>query len=123
MQRTAPSPQSDRKKQFLPGVAGPASTAPAAIHDAARSIRAARVRATIRDVVDTFLLLAVDFFFLFWRPAHIPFLSRDVSLSALLVLHLFFVWFWFSSRIAPQWKARRISRTWSAEERRRCVIR
>jgi len=113
----------DRKKQLLPGVSGPQSSVPRAVHDAALAIRAARTRATIRDALDTFLLVAVDAFFLFWPPAHIPLMSRDVSLGVLLLMHVFFVWFWFKSRIAPLWKARKISRTWSAEERRRCVIR
>lgn len=87
--------------------------------DAARAISSARLRQDARDLVDLLLLIGVNLMFLVWESAQIPLLGRDATMALLLLTNAFFVGSWFVSRVVPLVRARRISSSWSSEERAR----
>jgi hypothetical protein len=107
----------------LPGVFGPESVRPRRrCRRTTELVRTARSRANRRDLIDTFLLLAIDWMFIRWPAVHVPALSRDASMRVLLAAHLLFGIYWIATRIGPSWRASRIAATWSRDERTRVRI-
>lgn len=107
------------RAQLLPGVRGQELQNFNATRNFASEIARARVQANRRDLVDVLLLLLVDLLFVSWEQATVPFLSRDVTVSLLLLLHVGIALSVFRTRILPSFTARRIASTWSSVERQR----
>lgn len=107
------------RDHLLPGVK-PSRFEPAnragSFHD---EVAQARARANRKDFIDVLLLLLVDLLFVSWERATVPFLTRDVTVSLLLLMHVGFAASVFSNRILPGLMAKRLSTTWSTPERRR----
>ncbi len=85
----------------------------------ARVIRRARIRASIRDCADLFLLLLVYAFFVRCPLAHVPLLDRHDSVAVLVAINAMVIAYVWLSRQVPQWRARRVSSTWCGVERAR----
>lgn len=109
--------------ELLPGTAGPEATPPNAGCNALREVERARRSKKFRDTFDGVLLLALDYLFVAWPGAHVPFLSRSQSLSLLVAMHIVLIGYWIVSRELPSWRARRIAETWTPEERLRMARR
>jgi hypothetical protein len=107
------------KPELLPGVTS-AACPPDVVCDARGTIRMARRRAVMRDAAQVTLLLAVDYLFMRWPDARVPFLDRNQSLTMLeftnaaVAAHL-----WWSRVLLPRWAAKRIASTWSRVEQQR----
>ncbi|HXI13150.1 MAG TPA: hypothetical protein VNM92_11000 [Thermoanaerobaculia bacterium] len=108
-----------KDSDLLPGASGPNTTAPRANYKPHEQLRQARRSASIHDAIDTIIFVAVDALFLLWPRAHIPFLSRRASLLILLIANISLIGFWIRTRWLPRWRAKRISETWTEEERSR----
>ncbi|MGZ7079314.1 MAG: hypothetical protein ACXVJT_07890 [Thermoanaerobaculia bacterium] len=105
-------------KKLLPGIESP-ECPPAIVCDSRGSIRKARTRATVRDILQVVLFVGVNYLFVRWPSSHVPFTDRHTSVVLMAAIDgAFFVWLWLS-RVMPRWSARRIAATWSAAERRR----
>lgn len=72
--------------------------------------------------MDLGLLIAVNILFIRWEASHVPFMSRDLSMLLLLIANAGYVVSWAMTRVAPVLNARRISSTWSRNERQRVRI-
>lgn len=110
------------REQLLPGVKRSGVIPPnhaVAFHD---EVARARARANRKDLVDVLLLLLVDLLFVSWEQATVPFLTRDVTVSLLLLLHGGYAISVFRNRLLPSMFARRVSATWSTTERQRVRV-
>lgn len=106
------------KPELLPGVTTTACP-PRVACDAHAAIRKARLRAVLRDALQISLVLAVDWFFVYWPESRVPFLDRHQSLAFLRGVNLLIVADLWLARAMPKWGARRIAETWSRRERER----
>ena len=104
--------------RLLPGVS-PLEAEPKVVFQSGKLIRRARLRASIRDAADLFLLLLIDALFIGWPHAHVPLLGRSDSVIVLLVANAVIIAAVWLMRRVPQWRARRLASTWSASERQR----
>lgn len=106
------------RRDLLPGVTTD-SYPPAVLIDSRRTILRARRRAAAYDTGQILLLAGIDWLFVRWPYAHIPFVGRSDSLlvvagfNALLLTHA------IVARMFPRWSARRIAATWCIAERAR----
>ena len=107
---------------LLPGAGSRETALPNVRTNATETIRKARLRADLSDLADLVLLIAVNFLFLRWEASHVPFLSRDLTLLILLAVNGSYIISWALTRVAPVMKARRVSSTWSREERKKVRI-
>lgn len=107
------------REQLLPGVHRAEQSTNGRATDFRETISRARGDANRRDLVDVLLLLLVDLLFVSWEQATVPFVSRDVTVSLLLLLHAFVAASVFSTRIMPSLTARRLAHTWRTMERQR----
>ena len=105
--------------EFLPGVAGPETVPPVPVCDTKVAVDAARRRRNLRDLTDGLLLLALDYMFLIWPNAHVPFLTRSTSMTLLIALHVIVIGYWIIARELPPLRAKRIASTWAPAERAR----
>ncbi|HUF18351.1 MAG TPA: hypothetical protein VMS12_09950 [Thermoanaerobaculia bacterium] len=105
--------------ELLPGTAGPDATPPLAVCNGRIEIEKAQRTKKFRDLFDGVMLLALDYLFLSWPGAHVPFLNRSQSLTLLVALHVVLIGYWIISRELPPWRAKRIAATWAPEERGR----
>jgi hypothetical protein len=104
--------------ELLPGVTT-RECPPQVVCDARRAIRSARRRALARDVVQLALLVAVDYLFVRWPDARMPFANRGESLALLELVNGFILTHVALVRALPRWSARRIAATWCLTERRK----
>lgn len=105
-------------KDLLPGVeADPIP--PVVVADSRATILRARRRAALRDAVNIFLAIAVDYVFLQWPSTHIPLLDRYDSMVLVALLNAAIVTHTVMSRLTARWAARRIASTWCLRERAR----
>jgi hypothetical protein len=105
-------------KDLLPGVR-PDECPPRVVVASRREVSRARLRATLRDVAQIFLLLGIDYFFTQWPTTHIPSLSRAHTLLVVVALNVGVITHVVLSRLIPKLKARRIAATWCLAERAR----
>jgi len=106
------------KRPLLPGVSA-AANPPAVIVQSRKVIRRARIRAILRDIFDVLLLVGVDWFFIRWPRAHVPFVDRHESVLVLLGVNVALLSYVCLARAVPRWRARRVASTWSFTERAR----
>lgn len=107
-----------QQRSLLPGVSSEIPP-PSVVFTSRPVIRRARRIALARDAFDLFLLVAVDYFFIHWPYARMPWLDRVGSLELLVGVNaLFLAYLWFA-RAFPRWRARRVAGTWRDEERQR----
>ena len=110
------------KSELLPGVVTVACP-PAVVCDAKSAIRTARRRAIARDLAQIALLIAVDYLFLRWPEARVPFLDRTQSLRLIEAANLVVAaHLWWTRVLMPRWAARRIATTWSRSEQQRFTL-
>lgn len=105
-------------RELLPGVS-PEVPPPVVVFASGRVIRRARRRALWRDAFDLLLLVAVDVFFVRWPFARLPLLGRHGSLELLVAVNVLLIAYLWATRSLPGWRARRVSGTWSEDERSR----
>jgi len=108
------------KHDMLPGVL-PEVPQPIVVNESIHAVRRARRQAMVRDALDVALLIAVDFFFVHWPHARVPFLDRGGSLELLLGVNVLLLAYIWMARAFPRWRARRMASTWSAEEQTRLM--
>ena len=113
---------SARYEDLLPGVDGPGLRGVRA-EEIRKDLKSARTRAAVEDLLDCGVLIVVNLTFLLWPNAQIPFLGRDVTLLVLLAVNAFTVVNYVRTRLYPGWKAARIARSWSADEKKRIQTR
>lgn len=104
------------KPELLPGVVT-TSTPPRVACDAHAAIRRARRRAWLRDGLQFVLLAAVNWLFVYWPDARMPFVDRDTSVMLLRGVNVAILGHMWLVRMLPRWTARRIAATWSRSER------
>lgn len=109
---------SARYEDLLPGVEGPRLRGLRA-EEIRQELQSARNRAAVEDLLDCAVLIVVNLTFLLWPNAQIPFLGRDATLFVLLAVNAFTVVNYVRTRLYPGWKAARIARSWSADEKKR----
>lgn len=109
--------------ELLPGTAGPDATPPVAVYNGRAEIERAQRSKKFRDLFDGIMLLALDYLFLVWPSAHVPYLDRGQSMTLLAAMHVVLIGYWILSRELPPWRARRIAATWAPEERLRLTRR
>ena len=107
------------REQLLPGVTRAQQSNLKRAESFRETIIRARGQANRRDLIDVLLLLLVDLLFVSWEQATVPFLTRDTTVSLLLLLHAFVAASVFTSRILPSLTARRVAWTWRSPERQR----
>jgi hypothetical protein len=105
-------------RSLLPGVSRSALR-PAAVFESKRVVRRARMRAVLHDTFDVLLLISVDWFFIRWPRAHVPFLDRHASVLVLAAVNGALLTYVLLMRVFPRWRARRVALTWSFTERAR----
>ncbi len=103
-------------RELLPGVTTDACP-PQVLCDAREAIRKARRRALAKDIAQLAILIAVDWLFLRWPEARVPFLGRGDSLMILRVVNAAALADLFLARALPKWTAMRIASTWCRSER------
>jgi hypothetical protein len=103
---------------LLPGVSD-AGVPPPIVSDSRAVVAKSRRRAIVRDVIDLVLLLCVDWLFIHFPLAHVPFVDRHNSLLILAGLNVTLLGYLWLSRELPRWKARRVAATWGPDERTR----
>jgi hypothetical protein len=106
------------KDQMLPGVTS-AACPPRVVCDARSAVKRARRLAMLRDALQIGLLLAVDYLFIRWPEARVPFLERENSLAFMRGINVVILGDIWLTRSMPKWTARRIASTWSRRERER----
>ena len=104
--------------ELLPGVTDD-SCPPRVVCDAKAAIRKARRRAIVRDAVLVVLVAAIDYLFIYWPEARLPFLDRLSSLTVIRWVNVLLVADLWLMRSLPKWWAKRISETWCRAERER----
>ncbi|MFN2239891.1 MAG: hypothetical protein ABR524_10910 [Thermoanaerobaculia bacterium] len=107
-----------RYEDLLPGVEGPGLRGVRA-EEIRKELERARTRAAVEDLLDCAVLIVVNLTFLLWPNAQIPFLGRDVTLVVLMAVNAFTVVNYVRTRLYPGWKAARIARSWSVDEKKR----
>lgn len=110
-----PNPQ---RRPLLPGVS-PDAPRPPVNFESKRVVRRARMRAILRDTFDLALLIAVDWLFIRWPRAHVPFVDRHESVLILVAANAVLIAYVLLARVFPRWRARRVASTWSSTERSR----
>ena len=65
------------------------------------------------------LLIGVDLLSIRFRGTHVPFTTRAQSVELLAIFNALVGAHLFLSRAWPRWRARQISSSWSASERRK----
>jgi hypothetical protein len=108
-------------EELLPGTLGPEATAPRPVFRPHNDVKRARHRALLRQAIDATALAVVNVIVYHWDSARLPFVSRDASVDALLLLDAAFVAYWVIVHKLPAWRARRIAASWRPEERRRVL--
>ena len=103
--------------ELLPGVAAPDASPPVAVCNPRDAVERARRRRKFRDLIDGLVLLSLDYLFVSWPDAHVPFLTRSQSMTLLVAMHAIVIGYWILSRELPPWRARRIASTWTQAER------
>lgn len=103
-------------RELLPGVTTD-SCPPRVVCDAHVAIRKARRRALLRDIGQLTILVGVDWLFLRWPEARVPFLGRADSLTILRGVNAIAVADLWLTRAMPKWSAMRIASTWCRSER------
>ncbi|MGN6185648.1 MAG: hypothetical protein ACTHQM_18570 [Thermoanaerobaculia bacterium] len=103
-------------RDLLPGV-NEDSCPPRVLCDAHLAIRKARRRALMKDIGALALLAGVDWLFLRWPEARVPFLGRADSVMVLRGVNAIAVADLWLSRALPKWSAMRIASTWCRSER------
>jgi hypothetical protein len=101
---------------LLPGVIAD-SCPPRVACDAHNAIRKARRRAMWRHAAQLTLLVGVDWLFLRWPEARVPFLGRGESVTVLRAVNAMAIADLWLTRALPKWSAMRIAATWSRSER------
>jgi len=91
------------------------------VFQSSRVIRRARLLAALRDGLDLLLLAAVDWLFIRWPSARVPFLTRAETLLLLVGINGVLVSYLWIARAFPRWRARRVAATWCAPERERFI--
>jgi hypothetical protein len=109
-------------KDLLPGVTTD-SCPPRVACDAHEAIRKARRRALLKDVGQLTLLLGVDWLFLRWPEARVPFLGRAESMVILRGVNALAIADLWLTRALPKWSAMRIASTWCRSEREKFLKR
>ncbi len=102
----------------LPGVTAD-NCPPVIVADTRSDIRRARFRATLRDLGQLLFLGAIDYFFINWPLAHVPFLSRGASAIVVTLLNAAILTHVIMMRMLPRMRAKRIAATWRLAERAR----
>ncbi|HEX7831831.1 MAG TPA: hypothetical protein VF787_19400 [Thermoanaerobaculia bacterium] len=105
-------------RDLLPGVIAD-SCPPRVACDAHEAIRKARRRAMWKDAAQLTLLVGVDWLFLRWPEARVPFLDRAGSVTILRAVNALALADLWLTRALPKWSAMRIASTWSRSERAR----
>ncbi|HEX2835822.1 MAG TPA: hypothetical protein VHW00_22630 [Thermoanaerobaculia bacterium] len=103
-------------RELLPGVTTD-SCPPRVVCDAHQAIRKARRRALLKDIGQLTILVGVDWLFLRWPEARVPFLGRADSLAILRGVNALAVADLWLTRALPKWSAMRIASTWCRSER------
>ena len=103
---------------LLPGVQPRHGATRSTTFDGRNSVRKARFREDLRDLIDLLILGAVDSMFLAWDAAHIPGFTREATLTLMLFITGGVALFLILRRLLPLLHARRIIGTWSESERR-----
>ncbi len=111
MEKSAP-------RVLLPGVSD-AGAPPPVVSDSRAVVAKSRRRAIVRDVIDLVLLVSVDWLFVHFPLAHVPFVDRHNSLLILVGLNIVLLGYLWLSREIPRWRARRVAATWGQSERTR----
>jgi hypothetical protein len=106
------------RRKLLPGVTVDGCP-PAVLTDSRRVIVRARRRATAYDIAQFILLAGIDFLFVRWPYAQVPFIGRDGSVIIIAALNALLLSHAIVSRSFPRWSARRIATTWCLAERAR----
>ena len=106
------------RRELLPGVTVDGCP-PAVQIESARVIVRARRRAAAYDTAQFVLLAGLDWLFLRWPYAHVPFADRDVTVLIIAALNALYITHVIVSRAFPRWSAGRIARTWCLAERAR----
>jgi hypothetical protein len=104
--------------ELLPGVTS-TDCPPRIACDAHATIRRARQRVVVRQMLQISLVFGVDYLFVHWSGSRFPFLDRGQSMTFLRGVNLVIVVELWLSRALPKWWARRIAETWSRRERER----
>jgi hypothetical protein len=104
------------KPELLPGVLT-TSAPPRVVCDAHAAIRRARRRAWLRDGVQFALLVAVNWLFVYWPDARLPFADRGTSVTLLRAMNIALLGHMWLVRMLPRWTAKRIVATWCRSER------
>ena len=105
-------------RPLLPGISS-SVPGPAVVFHSKRVVRRARMRAILHDTFDLLLLIGVDWFFVRWPRAHVPFLDRHGSVLVLAAVNAALITYVLLARVFPRWRARRVASTWSFTERLR----
>jgi hypothetical protein len=103
-------------RDLLPGVSTD-SCPPVVVCDAHDAIRKARRRALLRDISALTMLVGVDWLFLRWPEARVPFLGRHESVNILRGVNALAIADLWLTRAMPKWTAMRIAATWCRSER------
>lgn len=106
---------------LLPGVQPKHGAARSTTYDGRHSVRRARFREDLRDLVDLIILGCVDSMFLAWDAAHIPGFTREATLTLMLFVTAGVAFFLIVRRLLPLLQARWIAGTWSEHERRNSI--
>jgi len=102
--------------ELLPGVTTDACP-PRVVCDAHEAIRKARRRAMLKDIGQLAILVGVDWLFLRWPEAHVPFATRHGSLTLLKLVNAAAIADLWLTRALPRWAASRVAATWCRSER------
>jgi hypothetical protein len=103
------------KTELLPGVS-PDRCLPQSACDARGTMRGARRKAVVRDVLQIALLMSVNYLFMYWPASRMPFLERKESLLLLAMVNGLVILSVVFTRVMPRWTARRVAETWSRSE-------
>jgi hypothetical protein len=106
------------RRDLLPGVVDDACP-PAVVFNSRRAIRRARIYAALRDLGQLSLLGGLDYYYMTRNVVHLPWLQRDSTGVVLAAFHAAVITQMFLTRVIPQWRAKRIARTWRLAERTR----
>ena len=106
-----------RKNELLPGVS-PRKSPPDVRCDARETIRAARMKAALQELMQVAFLLLIDAMFVYWPESRVPFLDRGETLTLLRIANIVILADLLLTRLMPQIRARRVATTWSDAERK-----
>jgi hypothetical protein len=103
-------------RELLPGVTTD-SCPPRVLCDAHDAIKKAKRRALAKAIGQLAILVGVDWLFLRWPEARMPFLGRPDSVMILCGVNALAIADLWLARALPKWTAKRIAATWSRSER------